>query len=112
MAHDKVYGICDAKCQVDITHRIVCARISKTVDLINRGAYRAIAIPLKEYGIMYDDKPVAIISPLDTLYVQGSFTLEWTYAIYKDGPYALLNILFHNKSDTDIKNLKFTVAVI
>lgn len=110
MAHEKFYAVCENKCRVDITDKVVKAKISKTIETLGGGQVKTISIPLTEYGITNNENVVAVISVTSNLYTNsGGSVLEWTHYI---GSAGTLTIQVRNKSGNTISGITFNVAVI
>lgn len=110
MAHTRFFGICENKCQVELTDLVVKARFSKSISKLSAGATTTITTPLSTYGITSNEGIVALITVTSNLYTNsGGNVLEWSYYISSAGN---LIIQVRNKISSEISGITFNVAII
>lgn len=114
MAHEKFYGICENKCRVDITNKVVKARNEFTIEQLYSGQTANITFPYYiELGYSNEEKKllkdVAIISLTKTFYTTSSGgALEFNHFVNNGS----VIIQVFNKSSYTISDIHFIVAVI
>ena len=110
MAHDKVYGICGDKCQVDITGMIVRARFEVDMGVLSADELKVKSIMLMGYGITSNKDINAIISPnISIIDASGYSLIDINHYIDQSG---VLIVTAKNKTAKSISDLKLNVAII